>query len=135
MEKDRAIGSRIAVVAVVDDDRAVRSALKFSLEIEGFVVSTYRNGNELLQDSSLSRFQCLIVDQYMPGLSGLDLIAKLREGKVAIPAILITTNPSKALVAKAQAENVGIVEKPLIGNALIDKIYDLVRPQSSPMRN
>jgi two-component system, LuxR family, response regulator FixJ len=114
------------VVIVIDDDLAVRNSLKFSLEIEGFTVRSYATGAELLGAGDLALCNCLVVDQNMPGMNGLDLIARLRARQLAAPAILITSHPSLSLRERAQAAGVPIVEKPLLGNALIDKIYDVV---------
>ena len=123
---------RIAVVGIVDDDPAVRNSLKFSLEIEGFAVGVYANAEELLTENDLSRFRCLVIDQHMPGLSGLDLVTKLRERRVAVPVILITTHPSRALAARAEKAAVPIVEKPLLGNALLDEIRSLMASPTPP---
>ncbi len=112
------------VVVVVDDDPAVCGSLKFSLELEGFTVRTFRNGAELLQDGDLQDCNCFVVDQRMPGMSGMDLIAKLRERKVATPAILIISQPSDALSARAAAAAVPIVEKPFLNNMLVDRIRE-----------
>ena len=90
------------LVLVVEDDLAVRSSLAFSLEIEGFKVRSYATGEELLDAASLDGCDCFIIDQKLPGLSGLDLIAKLRDLHVDAPAILITSNPSAALCRQAR---------------------------------
>ena len=122
----------VAVVGVVDDDPAVRNSLKFSLEIEGFAVGVYAGADELLRESDLSRFRCLVIDQHMPGLRGLDLVAELRDRRVPVPVILITTHPSRALVAPAEKAAVPIVEKPLLGNALLDEIRSLMASPTRP---
>jgi FixJ family two-component response regulator len=114
------------VVIVVDDDLAVRNSLKFSLEIEGFTVQGYATASELLSAGDLTSCSCLVVDQKMPGLSGLDLIAKLRDRHIAAPAILITSHPSQSLRLIAEKAQVPIVEKPLLGNALLDRIRKIV---------
>jgi FixJ family two-component response regulator len=130
---ERFPATHVGVVGVVDDDPAVRSSLKFSLEIEGFAVDIYASAADLLRQKDLSRFSCLVIDQNMPGLKGLDLVAKLREQPNTIPVILITTHPSRALIARAQEAQVGIVEKPLLGNVLVDRIRELIaaRPASN----
>jgi two-component system response regulator FixJ len=110
------------VVVVVDDDHPVRNSLNFSLEIEGFSVRTFACGGDLLGSSLPHRYACLVIDQVLPGMSGLDLIEKLRERNISVPAILITTNPSATLIERAKGAGVRIVEKPLLGNALIDQI-------------
>jgi two-component system, LuxR family, response regulator FixJ len=108
-------------IIIVDDDLAVRSSLKFSLELEGLTVRSYGSGAELLT-AEIGRCDCLVIDQKLPGMSGLDLIATLRQRNVSAPAILITTSPSLALRQQAQKAHIPIVEKPLLGNTLLDKI-------------
>jgi len=112
------------VIIVVDDDPAVCNSLKFSLEIEGFLVRLYASGSALLDERNIPRCSCLVVDQRMPGIAGLDLIGKLREQSVLAPAILITSHPTAELARRAADANVPIVEKPLLGNALMERIRD-----------
>ena len=54
----------------------------------------------------------------------MDLIAKLRDRNVSVPAILITGRPNLGLSERAARADVPIVEKPLLGNALVDRIRD-----------
>ena len=61
-------------------------------------------------------------DQNLPGMSGLDLIAKLREQRIQAPAILITSRPSPTVIHRAKQAHVRIIEKPLLNNTLIDGI-------------
>ena len=114
------------LVIVVEDDQAVRNSLTFSLEIEGFAVRSYAGGRDLLDDGrEVPGGGCLVVDQHMPGMTGLDLISKLRARAVAAPAILVTSHPTVTVRDRAAKAGVRIVEKPLLGNALIDVIRDL----------
>jgi|SRR4051812_20637181 len=112
-------------VVVVDDDRAVRNSLKFSLEIEGYAVRAFAVGGELLSSSLPHRYSCLVIDQNLPGMTGLELVAQLRQRRILTPAILTTTNPSPTLVDRAKHAGVSIVEKPLLGNILVDKIREI----------
>jgi FixJ family two-component response regulator len=112
------------VIIVVDDDPAVCNSLKFSLEIEGFLVHLYASGSELLGERDIPRCSCLVVDQRMPGIAGLDLICKLRAKAILAPAILITSQPTAELARRAAGANVPIVEKPLLGNTLMERIRD-----------
>ena len=132
MELHRNLTTHVAVVGVVDDDPAVRNSLKFSLEIEGFAVDVYASAGELLKEKDLSHLICLVVDQHMPGLNGLELVAKLHAQQNAVPVILITTHPSNTLVARAQEAQVSIVEKPLLGNVLVDRIRELIADRRKP---
>jgi two-component system, LuxR family, response regulator FixJ len=112
------------VVAVVDDDIAVCNSLKFALELEGFSVRTYANGAELLRAGDIGVCDCFVVDERMPGMSGLDVIAEMRDRQISAPAILIISQPSARVSARAAKSSVPIVEKPLLGNALVDKIRE-----------
>jgi two-component system, LuxR family, response regulator FixJ len=125
MNKPGELSVNNPMVIVVDDDVAVRNSLKFSLEIEGFSVRVYPGGTELLNDTELPRGGCLVIDQNMPGMKGLDLLAQLRARDVAVPAILTTSYPTAAVRERAAKNGVAIVEKPLLGTALIDRIRDL----------
>jgi two-component system response regulator FixJ len=113
-------------VIVVGDDLAVRNSLKFWLEIEGLSVRSYATGADLLNAGDLARCDCYVIDQKMPVTSGLDLIAQLRDRHFSSPAILIASHPNRSLRERAEKAKVPIVEKPLIGNGLLDKIRDVV---------
>src|SRR6516162_9281747 len=97
------------VVIVVDDDSAVRNSLKFSLEVEGFAVLAYRCAADLLDSSDPPDCGCFVVDQNLPGITGLDLIAQLRERRIQAPAILITSHPSVAVINRAKQAHVRIM--------------------------
>jgi FixJ family two-component response regulator len=113
-----------SAIAIVDDDPAVCGSLKFALELEGFVVRTYGGSAEVLRDEGLDGFDCFVVDQRMPVMTGFELILKLRERDVAAPAILILSQPNAALAARAALAKVPIVEKPFLGNTLLDRIRE-----------
>jgi FixJ family two-component response regulator len=112
------------VVAVVDDDAAVCSSLQFSLELEGFAVRTYRSAADVLSADDLRHCNCFVIDQRMPGMTGIELIEALRRQNVSTPAILIISALNKALIRHAAAAAIPIVEKPLLGNALIERIRE-----------
>lgn len=115
---------------VVDDDGAVRNSLKFSLEIEGFAVRTYADGSELL-NADAQHGACIVIDQNMPGMTGLEVLAKLRDRGVLTPAILITSDPNAALSECAASVGIPVVEKPFFGSALLEAIRAAVTPRAS----
>jgi two-component system response regulator FixJ len=127
MQKQGELSVSRSIVIVVDDDSAIRNSLKFSLEIEGFAVRTFACGTELLDSSDAHLGQCFVVDQKMSGMTGLDLIAKLRAKHISAAAILITSHATGAVARRAAEVEVPIVEKPLLGNALLERIRDACR--------
>jgi two-component system response regulator FixJ len=112
------------IVAVVDDDPAVCGSLKFALELEGFAVSFYHSGAELLLADDLEDFDCFVIDQRMPGMTGMELVEVLRERLVLTPVILIISHTNAALNARAKKAAIPIVEKPFLGNALVERIRE-----------
>ncbi len=116
--------ARRPIVAVVDDDPAVCSSLKFALELEGFAVRTYPSAAEVLRAGERDPCDCFVVDQRMPEMTGLELIEALRRRHVSTPAILIVSHSSAAVSGRAAKAAVPIVEKPLLGNALVERIRE-----------
>ena len=105
-------------VVVVDDDAAVRTALAFTLEMEGFRVECCGSGEALLQKTLPAGGTCLLIDERLPGISGLEALRRLRSRQVTLPAILMTSHPDRALRSAAKAAGVPILEKPLFGDAM-----------------
>jgi two-component system, LuxR family, response regulator FixJ len=113
-------------IVVVGDDLAVRNSLKFWLETEGLTVRSYASGAELLRAGELGRCDCLLIDEKTPATNGLHLTAQLRDRHFSAPAILIASHPSRSLREEAESAEVPIAEKPLLGNALLEKIRDAI---------
>ncbi len=78
------------IVAIVDDDGDVRDVLDALLETAGHTVKTYTSGQQFLDDPELMDVACLVVDQKMPKMTGLDLLKKLDSSGQTIPSLLIT---------------------------------------------
>jgi two-component system, LuxR family, response regulator FixJ len=114
----------VETVLVVDDDAAVRAALKFALEVDGFLVRVYDSAAALLADGSLPVRACLVIDYRMPDIDGLELVERLRARQVALPAILISGRVNNQL--RLRAERLGVIrvlEKPLSDAALVESIH------------
>ena len=111
------------LVIVVDDDTAVRDSLKFALELEGMNVRVYEGSAELLADAGRLSHGCLVVDYSMPVMDGLELVDRLRDLQVHLPAILITGKANAVLRSRAAGSGIRLVlEKPLEDSALLDGI-------------
>ena len=131
MARHRTMAITRPIIAVVDDDAAVRNSLKFSLEIDGFAVRTYASAEELLGSGNLNNFQCLVVDQDMPRMTGLELVAALRAQGVKVPALLISGRLTPAVTRQASVAGIPVVEKPFLGNGLIESIRAAVGTKPS----
>ncbi|HYF55783.1 MAG TPA: response regulator [Salinarimonas sp.] len=118
-------------VIVVDDDDAVRNALKFALELEGLTVHAYQGGAELLADVDLPKKGCIVVDYHMPAMNGVELVDALRLRDIDIPAILITGKATDDMRRSARrAGFLNVLEKPLDDGSLLDGIRGALTPQA-----
>lgn len=79
-----------STVAVIDDDDEVRDVLRVLLEAAGHDVETFKSGSQFLQSAELDRMACLVVDQRMPSMTGLELLQELDRRGHSIPSLLIT---------------------------------------------
>ena len=117
----------LGTVLVVDDDAAVRSALKFVLEVEGFDVRLYDGPDAFLADVSLPARGCLVIDYRMPIMDGLQLTDRLRARNVALPVILITGRVSDDLRRCAAKSGIRqVLEKPLSNGTLVEGIRSVL---------
>ncbi|WP_269716792.1 response regulator [Caulobacter sp. NIBR2454] len=114
---------------IADDDPAVLHALRFAFEIEGFDVMSFPDAASVLRSPPLPKCGCLVLDYKMPDMDGLTLLAALRAAGVELPAILMTSGPTRALKARAAAAHVPIVEKPLLGDELTRRVRGLTGAQ------
>jgi DNA-binding response OmpR family regulator len=105
-------------ILLVEDDVALGRALKFTLEVDGYRVDLMDNAEDLLARPFADGPVCVVTDQHLPGLLGIEVLEALRGRGVAAPAILITTQPSPALRLRAAQAAVSLVEKPILGDAL-----------------
>ncbi len=109
---------------LIDDDPDVRSALRFRFEADGYEVIAFGCGEEVLRHPHQTEGACIVIDQRLPGLSGLDTVSRLRAMGVVAPAILVTSHPSALVRRRALAAAIDIVEKPLLGNVLPERIAE-----------
>lgn len=111
------------VVAVIDDDESIRTALKELLRSVGLPAQAFASAEEFLKSGLQQRAGCLIVDIHMPGMSGLELQAKLNVDRCRIPTIFITAHGDEKM--RMQALRGGAVEfvtKPFDDEALLETV-------------
>jgi two-component system response regulator FixJ len=111
------------LVAVVDDEEAVREAVKRLLRAADVTVESFASAEEFLQSGQLNNTGCLVADIRMPGLSGLDLLAELNRQHLSIPTILITAHGDESLRLQAmRAGAVKFLSKPVDSAILLASV-------------
>lgn len=122
-------------VLVVDDDEAVGRSLQFALECEGLDVRLYQCAADLLSDVALPRTGCLVLDYWMPDMDGLQLVGRLRERNIGLPANLITWRPSDDLHHCAEAARFRcVIEQPFEHDLLLDGVQYALAADARVMR-
>jgi FixJ family two-component response regulator len=110
-------------VCIVDDDDWVCDSMSILLETYGFGVLTYPSGAAFLNDAGRFDARCLIVDQHMPGLDGLGLVAELHRQGVFPPTILITGRVDAGIAQRAGELGVlALLEKPFPVSRLVELV-------------
>ena len=116
------------VVAIVDDDDLMRSALQGLLKAVGLPARAFASAEEFLTSGAQHQTACLIADIRMPGMSGLELQAKLNAEHCRIPTIFITAHGDARM--RMQALRAGAVEfmaKPFDNEALVDCVRSALK--------
>jgi len=111
------------LVAILDDDDLMRSALQGLLKAVGLPAATFASAEEFLRSGERHQIGCLIADIRMPGMSGLELQAKLNADRCRIPIIFITAHGDEKM--RMQALRAGAVEflaKPFDDEALLESV-------------
>ena len=112
-----------AVVHVIDDDEAMRELLAFLLGAVGMEVRTYEFALGFLDVAPNAEAGCVITDVRMPGLSGVDLLRRLRELKLGIPVIVITGHGDVPLAVEAMKIGaLDFLEKPFDDEVLLASV-------------
>jgi two-component system response regulator FixJ len=114
-------------VFVVDDEEAMRNALRRALSRGGLTVQTYASGREFLDSYRPTPLACLLLDMKMPEMNGLELQAKLNERRVDIPVIFLTGAadvPAAVTAMKAGAQD--FLEKPFDNESLVARIKQCI---------
>ena len=112
-------------ISIVDDDQAVGDALQRMLRSHGFAASAFVSAEQFLDTATRERTSCLILDERMPGMTGLALHDYLVGQGCRIPTILITACPTSGERRRAIAHGViSYLAKPLSEQVLLDTIRE-----------
>ena len=113
----------LSCVALVDDEAPVRVALGRLLRLADFRVLAFASGEEFLDSLALCVPDCVLLDVHMPGLTGLQVQARLRQSGFALPVVFITAS-DEADIARAalDAGGVCLLRKPFSNEQLLDAV-------------
>jgi len=123
------------VVHVIDDDEAVRESLSFLLRTAQIEVQSHASAAGFLAELPTLRPGCIITDVRMPGLSGIDLLRRLKELKVHVPVIVITGHGDVPLAVEAmKAGAADFLEKPFDDEVLLASVRSALKLQDGQVR-
>ena len=108
---------------VIDDDQAVRESIEFLLRSARLTVKTYETASAFLAVAPTVGSGCIITDVRMPGISGIDLLRRLKEMGIGLPVIVITGHGDVPLAVEAMKFGaVDFLEKPFNDDVLLASV-------------
>src|SRR4029077_17835340 len=111
-------------VAIVDDDKSVQRALQDLIESDGLSTLCFGSAEQFLDSRARNEAACLIADIRMPGMSGLELQAKLKAEQCRIPVIFITAHGDAEMRILAMREGaVEFLSKPFDDSVLLGIVH------------
>lgn len=125
--KLRGVGNHVTYVAIVDDDKSVCRSLSRLLRMAGFQPVSYTSAESLLRDTKHPRFDCLVLDIQLEGMSGLELSQRLTSVNDATPVIFITAHDDPEVRSQALGGGcAGYFRKTDSGQLVIDTIRQAI---------
>jgi FixJ family two-component response regulator len=117
------IEHRSKLIAIVDDDQSVQNTLQDLIESEGLSALCFGSAEKFLESGEQHKAACLIADIRMPGMSGLELQAKLKAEHCRIPIIFITAHGDAKMRVQAMCDGaVGFLTKPFDNAVLLQTV-------------
>lgn len=117
------------LVAIVDDERAIREALESLLKSVGFRVDVFASAESFICSGDRDKTNCLILDVRMPWMSGFELQERLAAANNHIPIIFITAHADETSRARAFVSGaVAFLSKPFAEEALLEAIRTTTEP-------
>jgi len=121
--------SRPPLIAIVDDDAAVREALVDLLQVAGFEGASFNSGADLLDGGDPGRFDMVITDLRMPQMDGIELIRRLQAADEPPPTLVLTSCLDAGPRARAlQSGAAGCLTKPVEEQVLLQQIEEILAP-------
>ena len=128
--------SKAPLIAIVEDDDFFRESMRRLMRSLGYTVEAFPSAADFLASGRLGETACLIADIQMPGMTGLELYARLIEVGNKIPTLLVTAYPDEARRARALKDGiVCYLLKPFDDNDLVDCVRKAVEGGKPPAEN
>ena len=113
---------------LVDDDASIRDALSLLISLKGLRTAVFSSAENFLETYAADWRGCLLLDLQMPGMSGLELQAVLRERGIQLPVVVLTAHGDVATTRAAlKGGAVDFLEKPVDDDVLIDVLLSAIR--------
>jgi len=127
--------SEPGIVHVIDDDEALRESLTFLLRAADIEVKSHSSAAAFLDALPAADLRCIITDVRMPGLSGIDLLRRLKELGIGAPVIVITGHGDVPLAVEAMKFGAfDFFEKPFDDEVLLKSVRSALRQQAGEIR-
>jgi FixJ family two-component response regulator len=122
-------------VAIVDDEEGIRKALRRLLRASGLDAESYANGQEFLDAAAAQRPDCVVLDLHMPGMSGLQVLRRLKAAGQRLSIVVITAHDEPE--TRDQCIDAGAcayLRKPLEDRLLLNAISAAMRAHAAPTK-
>jgi len=123
-------------ILVIDDETAIREAIRMTLEYEGYKVDEARSGNEGLDRATKTPFDAILLDIKMPVLDGIEVLENLKEQRVTAPVIMVSGHGDVHTAVECTKRGAyDFLEKPLNRDKLLLTVRNAVRVRSLEEEN
>lgn len=127
--------SEAGIVHVIDDDEALRESLTFLLGAAGLQVEGHASAAEFVNGLPSKRLGCIVTDVRMPGMSGIDLLRRLRELGIRVPVIVVTGHGDVPLAVEAMKFGAAdFLEKPFDDEVLLASVRRALGQQAGDVK-
>ena len=115
-------------IAVVDDEAPVRTMLRRVLRLAGYEVVTFASGDDFFASLAKRIPACVVVDLHMPGMTGLEVVERLRQFPTVVPVVCITASDDAVLDKLViDACGVPLLRKPFASDSLLCAVAETLR--------
>lgn len=110
----------VKLIYVVEDDEAVRNSVRALLEALGYSARLFVSAEDFMEQTGGKDGHCLVLDHHLPGMSGIELLEKLRAQGIDTPAIIVTGNGPILPDRAGRAGAIAVLRKPLAAEPLAE---------------